>query len=81
MSAESDALNATDRAVRRAAEEASLTGMSPIARLDELNHRAEDPNLWNDAAAAQKLMRERNQLPPASKVSASSNPRSPTRWN
>jgi peptide chain release factor 2 len=30
--------------------------------LAELNARAEDPNLWNDAAAAQKLMRERNQL-------------------
>ncbi|MEI7713675.1 MAG: peptide chain release factor 2 [Rhodospirillales bacterium] len=32
------------------------------ARLAELNNRAEDPALWNDAAAAQKLMRERNQL-------------------
>ena len=31
-------------------------------RLDELNHRAEDPNLWNDADAAQKMMRERQQL-------------------
>ena len=30
--------------------------------MDELNNRAEDPALWNDAAAAQKLMRERNQL-------------------
>ena len=28
----------------------------------ELNARAEDPNLWNDASAAQKVMRERNQL-------------------
>jgi peptide chain release factor 2 len=27
-----------------------------------LNHRAEDPALWNDSAAAQKLMRERNQI-------------------
>ncbi|QDH14959.1 peptide chain release factor 2 [Oecophyllibacter saccharovorans] len=31
-------------------------------RLDELNHRAEDPDLWNDAEAAQKLMRERTLL-------------------
>ncbi|MBC7637002.1 MAG: peptide chain release factor 2 [Acetobacteraceae bacterium] len=32
------------------------------ARLEELNHRAEDPNLWNDAAKAQALMRERTRL-------------------
>ncbi len=31
-------------------------------RLDELNARAEDPNLWNDPTAAQALMRERNRL-------------------
>ncbi|MGE0232518.1 MAG: peptide chain release factor 2 [Flavobacteriaceae bacterium] len=31
-------------------------------RLAELNAKAEDPNLWNDAAEAQKLMRERQQL-------------------
>ncbi|MCK8784935.1 peptide chain release factor 2 [Roseomonas sp. NAR14] len=31
-------------------------------RLDELNARAEDPALWNDAAAAQSVMRERNRL-------------------
>ncbi|MBV9654819.1 MAG: peptide chain release factor 2 [Acetobacteraceae bacterium] len=31
-------------------------------RLAELNARAEDPELWNDAALAQKIMRERNQL-------------------
>ncbi|WP_439580760.1 peptide chain release factor 2 [Elioraea sp.] len=31
-------------------------------RLDELNARAEDPALWSDAEAAQKLMRERNRL-------------------
>ena len=34
--------------------------MSPIARLAELNDSRRRPNLWNDAAAAQKLMRERN---------------------
>ena len=33
-----------------------------LRRLDELNALAEDPNLWNDAANAQKLMRERTQL-------------------
>ncbi|MBF0854351.1 peptide chain release factor 2 [Gluconobacter wancherniae] len=31
-------------------------------RLAELNHRVEDPELWNDAEAAQKLMRERTTL-------------------
>ncbi|NHN89310.1 peptide chain release factor 2 [Acetobacter conturbans] len=31
-------------------------------RLAELNNRAEDPDLWNDAAAAQKMMRERTLL-------------------
>ncbi|THF52270.1 peptide chain release factor 2 [Allorhizobium terrae] len=33
-----------------------------IRRLDWLNNKAEDPNLWNDANEAQKLMRERQQL-------------------
>ncbi|MBW8444044.1 MAG: peptide chain release factor 2 [Arenimonas sp.] len=33
-----------------------------VRRLDWLNNKAEDPNLWNDAAEAQKLMRERQQL-------------------
>ncbi|MHA6344856.1 peptide chain release factor 2 [Roseivivax sp. CAU 1761] len=31
-------------------------------RLEEFNARVEDPNLWNDPAAAQKLMRERQML-------------------
>ncbi|WP_154661007.1 peptide chain release factor 2 [Microvirga lotononidis] len=31
-------------------------------RLAELNAQAEDPNLWNDADAAQKIMRERTSL-------------------
>jgi protein subunit release factor A len=31
-------------------------------RLDQLNARAEDPNLWQDPDAAQKVMRERNRL-------------------
>ncbi len=33
-----------------------------LRRLDELNARAEDPQLWNDSAAAQALLRERTQL-------------------
>jgi len=31
-------------------------------RLADLNKRAEDPNLWNDSRAAQKVMRQRQQL-------------------
>jgi peptide chain release factor 2 len=33
-----------------------------LRRLDELNASSEDPNLWNDAALAQKVMRERTHL-------------------
>ncbi|MBI5162593.1 MAG: peptide chain release factor 2 [Magnetospirillum sp.] len=33
-----------------------------LRRLDELNAQSEDPNLWNDAAKAQALMRERTGL-------------------
>ncbi|WP_417668928.1 peptide chain release factor 2 [Roseibium sp.] len=33
-----------------------------LVRLDELNAASEDPELWNDPAKAQKLMRERQQL-------------------
>jgi peptide chain release factor 2 len=33
-----------------------------VIRLAELDSRAEDPNLWNDADAAQELMRERGRL-------------------
>lgn len=33
-----------------------------VARLDELNARVEDPSLWDDAAGAQALMRERTRL-------------------
>ena len=32
------------------------------ARLEELNARAEDPDLWSDPARAQKVMRERQRL-------------------
>ena len=33
-----------------------------LSRLDELNRLAEDPELWNDATRAQKLMQERTRL-------------------
>ena len=33
-----------------------------LKRLDELNAKSEHPDLWNDPAAAQKMMRERDQL-------------------
>jgi len=33
-----------------------------LRKLDELNARVEDPSLWDDAAAAQALMRERTSL-------------------
>ena len=33
-----------------------------MARLDELNTLSEDPNLWEEPAKAQKIMRERTQL-------------------
>ena len=33
-----------------------------MARLEELNAKAEDPGLWNDTARAQVLMRERTRL-------------------
>ena len=33
-----------------------------LRRLEELNNRVEDPSLWNDAKAAQDVMRERRRL-------------------
>jgi peptide chain release factor 2 len=33
-----------------------------LRRLDELNARVEDPNLWNDPKGAQEVMRERRRL-------------------
>ncbi|HVZ08437.1 peptide chain release factor 2 [Rhodopila sp.] len=61
MSAESDALNDQIKQsialLRR-----HLDWDAAEARLADLNNRAEDPALWNDSAAAQKVMRERNQL-------------------
>src|SRR5689334_1238077 len=39
-----------------------------LRKLDELNARVEDPTIWDDASAAQALMRERTRL--ASQVDA-----------
>jgi len=40
----------------------SLDWDRALRRLDELNARVEDPTLWNDAKAAQEVMRERRRL-------------------
>jgi peptide chain release factor 2 len=40
----------------------SLDWDRALRRLDELNARVEDPALWNDAKAAQEVMRERRRL-------------------
>lgn len=40
----------------------SLDWDRALRRLDELNARVEDPSLWNDAKAAQDVMRERRRL-------------------
>ncbi|WP_297488865.1 peptide chain release factor 2 [Acidocella sp.] len=61
MSAESDQLNEQiGRSV--ALLRRHLDWDAAVIKLEELNHRSEDPNLWNDAEAAQALMRERNQI-------------------
>ncbi|HUB12929.1 MAG TPA: peptide chain release factor 2 [Acetobacteraceae bacterium] len=61
MSAESDSLQEQIRQsvalLRR-----HLDWDAAQARLAELNHRSEDPALWDDPAAAQQVMRERNHL-------------------
>ncbi|UYH50870.1 peptide chain release factor 2 [Candidatus Kirkpatrickella diaphorinae] len=61
MSAESDALHEQIKQsvalLRR-----HLDWDAAQTRLAELNHRSEDPDLWNNAEAAQKLMRERTLL-------------------
>ncbi|WP_297369821.1 peptide chain release factor 2 [Acidocella sp.] len=61
MSAESDQLNEQiGRSV--ALLRRHLDWDAAVIKLAELNHRAEDPNLWNDAEAAQTVMRERNRI-------------------
>ncbi len=39
-----------------------MTSTTATRRLAELNARVEDPDLWNDAEEAQKIMRERTEL-------------------
>src|SRR3982750_3860645 len=41
-----------------------------LRKLDELNARVEDPTLWDDAEAAQALMRERTRLATAGDAGA-----------
>ncbi|HQT38672.1 MAG TPA: peptide chain release factor 2 [Acidocella sp.] len=61
MSAESDQLNEqisqSVALLRR-----HLDWDAAVIRLAELDSRAEDPSLWNDAAAAQEMMRERGRI-------------------
>jgi len=52
-----DKINAALALLRR-----SLDWDRALRRLDELNARVEDPSLWNDARAAQEVMRERRRL-------------------
>ena len=52
-----DKVNAALALLRR-----SLDWDRALRRLDELNARVEDPTLWNDAKAAQDVMRERRRL-------------------
>ena len=52
-----DKINAALALLRR-----SLDWDRALRRLDELNARVEDPTLWNDAKAAQDVMRERRRL-------------------
>jgi peptide chain release factor 2 len=52
-----DKINAALALLRR-----SLDWDRALRRLDELNARVEDPSLWNDARAAQDVMRERRRL-------------------
>ena len=53
----SDQINAALALLRR-----FLDWDRALRRLDELNARVEDPSLWNDAKAAQEVMRERRRL-------------------
>src|SRR6188508_761729 len=52
-----DQINAATALLRR-----FLDWDRALRRLDELNARVEDPTLWNDAKAAQVVMRERRRL-------------------
>jgi peptide chain release factor 2 len=57
-------IEATAQEIRQSLEllRRHLDWDNALRRLDELNARAEDPTLWDDAAAAQSVMRERTHL-------------------
>jgi peptide chain release factor 2 len=61
MSADSDRLK-TEIAESVALLRRHLDWDAAVMRLQELNARAEDPDLWNKAEEAQAVMRERNRL-------------------
>jgi peptide chain release factor 2 len=61
MSADSDRLR-TEIAESVALLRRHLDWDAAVVRLQELNARAEDPDLWNKADEAQAVMRERNRL-------------------
>jgi peptide chain release factor 2 len=61
MSADSDRLK-TEIAESLALLRRHLDWDAAVLRLQELNARAEDPDLWNKADEAQAVMRERNRL-------------------
>ncbi len=61
MSADSDRLR-TEIAESVALLRRHLDWEAAVVRLQELNARAEDPDLWNKADEAQAVMRERNRL-------------------
>ena len=61
MSADSDRLK-TEIAESVALLRRHLDWEAALVRLEELNARAEDPDLWNKAEEAQAVMRERNRL-------------------
>lgn len=61
MSAENDAI-AADIRQSVVLLKRHLNWDEALLRLDELNASAENPDLWNDAVAAQKVMQERTRL-------------------
>ena len=66
-----------DQAVGRTAEEGIFDWDNARRRLAELNANAEDPNLWNDADAAQEYAR-RTALETRSRPSSASSRSSTT---
>ena len=62
MRAEIEIHHRRHQAVRRPAEEASLTSTRRVTGSPSLNRQAEDPNLWNDPQRASRVMQERTAL-------------------